>query len=166
MTPVCILASGLSYALSTGVVTIWPLAWFAPFPILWLALHESRRRTALAAFLAFAIGRLGFLPIALAILPPALVGLTLVAPPLAFAGIVLASRAVALRLDPRLFSLAFPVFWTAWEQLVVAPQGGGAEIGFSQAENLPFAQLASVTGVVGVSFLVSLVPALVATVSV
>ena len=162
--PVCIVASGLAYALSTGVIAIWPLVWVAPLPILWLALHESRRRTAMAAFLAFAIGRLGFLPIALAILPRGIVAITLIVPPLAFAAIVVASRAVALRLDLRLFALGFPVFWTAWEQLALAPVGGGAELGFTQARNLPLVQLASITGVVGVSFVVSFAPALVATI--
>jgi apolipoprotein N-acyltransferase len=164
MVPLCIVASGIAYALSTGVIAIWPLVWVAPLPILWLALRESRGRTALAAFLAFAIGRIGFLPIALAILPPPLIAVVLIVPPLAFAGVVLASRAVALRLDLRLFALAFPIFWTAWEQLVVAPVGAGAELGFTQASNLPVVQLASLTGVVGVSFVVGFAPALVATI--
>lgn len=164
MVSACILSSGLAYALSTGVVALSPLVWLAPLPILWLALRESVRRTAIAAFLAFAIGRLGYLPIALAILPPRIVALILLAPPLAFAATVLASRAVALRLDLRLFALAFPVFWVAWEQLAVVPVGSGAELGFTQANDLPLVQLASLTGVVGVSFVVSLAPALVATV--
>lgn len=77
---------------------------------------------------------------------------------------VVLSRAVAFRLDLRLYALAFPLFWTAWEALVVMPIGGGGEIGFSQVDFLPLIQVAALTGVVGVSFVVAFAPALVATV--
>jgi len=164
MTAACVLASGLAYALSMGVAAIWPLAWLAPLPILWLALRVSLRRAAVAAFLAYALGRSGGLPISLAIVPlPLLIASTLLSAA-AFAVVVAAARAVALRLDLRLYALAFPLFFAAWEQLAVVPVGAGAELGFSQADLLPLVQVASLAGVVGVGFLVSLAPATIATV--
>jgi len=163
MTAACVIASGLAYALSTGVVAVWPLAWVAPLPILWLALRVSARRAAAAAFLAYALGRTGGLPIALAIVPlPILIATTLLSAA-AFAAVVAAARAVALRLDLRLYALAFPLFFAAWEQLAVVPVGAGAELGFSQADLLPLVQIASLAGVVGIGFLVALAPATIAT---
>ena len=160
----CVLATAIAYALSTGLVNLWPLAWVAPLPILWLALRVSGRQAALAAFLAYTLGRIGNLPVVLAILPPAIVLVTTLAAAVAFASMIVLARAVALRLDLRLYALAFPLFWTAWEELVVMPIGGTAELGFSQTNFLPLLQLASLTGVVGIGFVVTFVPALVATV--
>lgn len=65
-----VLTSALAYALSTGVVNLWPLAWMAPFPILWLALRVPGRQAAITAFVAYALGRIGNLPVILAIVPP------------------------------------------------------------------------------------------------
>jgi apolipoprotein N-acyltransferase len=162
-TAACVLVSGFAFGLSSGVFDFWPLAWLAPFPVLWLALEVSARRAAVAAFLAFALGRLWDLPILVRVAPAASVAAATLLPPLGFAAIVVASRAVARRLDLRLYALAFPLFWTAWEQLVVLPIGVSWERGFTQADLLPLVQLASLTGVVGVSFAVSLAPALAAT---
>src|SRR5262249_39113903 len=80
------------------------------------------------------------------------------------AAMVVLARALALRVDLRLYVLAFPLFWTAWEVLVVMPIGAGGELGFSQADMLPLIQVASRTGVVGVSFVVTFAAAAAATV--
>ena len=164
VTLACVLASALAYALSDGVVNLWPLAWAAPFPILWLALRVGRRHAFAAAFLAYALGRTGSLPIFLAVIPVRLALGTILGASLGFAATIIAARRVAMRLGLRLYAVAFPIFWTAWEEMVVRPVGAGAEIGFSQATFLPLIQLASLTGVVGVSFVLSFAPALVATV--
>jgi apolipoprotein N-acyltransferase len=162
-TAACVLTSGLAFGLSTGVFDFWPLAWLAPLPILWLALRVSPRQAAIAAYLSSALGQLGHLPILLEVLPPASIATAMLLPPLAFAAIVVAARAVALRLDLRLYAVAFPILWTAWEHLALAPFGAGWERGFSQADLLPLTQIASLSGVVGVTFLVSAAPALAVT---
>ena len=163
VTAACVLASALTYAVSTGAVNLWPLAWVAPLPILWLALRVTGRQAAIAAFVAYALGWIGNLPVFLAVVPlPIVVAMSLAAAA-AVAAIVALARAVALRLDLRLYALAFALFWTAWEALVLMPIGAAAEIGFSQADVLPLIQIASLTGVVGVSFVMTFAPAAVAT---
>src|SRR5262249_19581641 len=152
------------YGLSAGAVNLWPLAWVAPVPVLWLALRVGPRRALIAAFLAYAVGRVGAAPVLLAVVPPAVVAAASLAGAACFAVIVVLSRAIALRFDLRLYALAFPLLWTSWEELLIKPIGGGGELGFSQVDFLPVIQLASLTGVVGVSFIVTFAAALVATV--
>src|SRR5262249_60893334 len=109
-------------------------------------------------------GVTGTLPIFLAVIPVRLAIGTILGGSLGFAATIVASRAVAMHLGLRLYAVAFPIFWTAWEEMLVRPVGAGAEIGFSQASFPPLIQLASLTGVVGVSFVLSFAPALPATV--
>jgi apolipoprotein N-acyltransferase len=161
-TAACIVATGLARAL--GVAGFAWAAWLAPLPILWLALRVPPRDAFVAAFVAGLLGSLGSLSVTSAILPwPALAIVTALGAAL-FAATVAASRAVGRHLDLRLYALAFPVFTAAYEQLLLVPGGFGAEIGFGQVDVLPLAQLASLTGVVGVGFVVSFAPALAATV--
>ena len=52
----CAALSGLAYFASTGLGVIWPLAWLAPAPVLWLAFgHTGTRTVAIASFAAFLI---------------------------------------------------------------------------------------------------------------
>ena len=53
----CVLASGGLFFLSTGLGTIWLLAWIAPVPVLWLAYGARPNwHVLLASFAAYAIG--------------------------------------------------------------------------------------------------------------
>jgi apolipoprotein N-acyltransferase len=164
MSVACVLVSAGAYALSGTALDLWPLAWVAPLPILWLALRVTGREATAAAFIAYALGRVGSVPAELAVVPAGVVVGTTVAAATAFAAMIWAARAVAQHLDLRLYALAFPLFWTSWERLVVLPIGSASELGFSQADVLPLVQLVSLTGVVGVSFIVTFAAALTATV--
>src|SRR6185312_5189971 len=66
----CAALSGLAFFASTGLGVIWPLAWLAPAPVLWLAFGQTRTRTsAIASFAAFAIGNTNLLPAYYDVLP-------------------------------------------------------------------------------------------------
>jgi len=58
-------------------------------------------------------------------------------------------------------ALVFPAAWTSYEFLMslMAPDGTALNLAYSQAGALPLVQLASVTGIWGISFLVTLIPA-------
>lgn len=57
--------------------------------------------------------------------------------------------------------VAFPAAWTSYEFLMslMSSDGTALNLAYSQAGMLPLIQLASVTGIWGISFLVTLVPA-------
>jgi apolipoprotein N-acyltransferase len=157
--------SALLFYVSTGLGTFWPAAWLAPLPVLLAALRSrSRIRAwcygASAYFLGSLnvwsyLGRLVPLPIlvALLLLPAAVFGL-----------VILASRYAYARLPGWAAAFAFPAAWTAYEFLFaqVSPHGTASNLAYTQVDFLPLLQLASVTGLWGVSFLLLLIPSAVA----
>jgi apolipoprotein N-acyltransferase len=60
--------------------------------------------------------------------------------------------------------LAFPVYFTAFEYLlfVLSRDGTAASIAYTQSNYLPVIQIASVTGILGISFLISFFPSAIA----
>lgn len=153
---IAVAISALALYLSTGLGVVWPLAWVAPIPVLMLAFRSSRRVCALAAFaacflgsltLASAYGRGGALIFGV---PPAI----------AFTAACLATRSAARRRTPWLAVLMFPSVVTAYEFLysLISPNSTFWSLGYSQTDFLPVLQLASVTGLWGIVFLLLLVP--------
>ncbi len=85
--------------LSTGVNHVWPLAWLAPLPLLVVLPDLRAGRAALAAFAAFAIGAVNLI---LAYpLPPIVLGLVVLLLPLPFTVLASIWRIVARRGAPR-----------------------------------------------------------------
>jgi apolipoprotein N-acyltransferase len=75
--------------------------------------------------------------------------------------VVIAYRdAIILLRHPFSFA-AFPVGWTGYEFLlsVISPHGSAGSIAYTQADLLPLVQISSLTGVFGVTFILTLVPA-------
>ena len=111
----CAALSGLAYFASTGLGVIWPLAWLAPAPVLWLAFGDTKVRTvAMAAFAAFVIGNTNLLPAYYDVLPmvPFVIGIVLAG--LAFTGCVLAARLVQRRVSGIAAMIAFAALWTGY----------------------------------------------------
>jgi apolipoprotein N-acyltransferase len=152
-----VLASAAMWFASTGVNHVWPLAWLAPVPLLVVLPELGIVRAAGVAFIASLLAALN-LVIAYPTLPKAV----LVSALLAIAGqttlVLLAWRLVARRAGPVAATLAYPSLLVAMEFLVsrTGPHGTFGSLGYTQADVLPVMQLASVTGVFGVSFLVAL----------
>ena len=168
MLPVGPLATALSavgWWFGAQLHPIWWLAWLAPLPILWLATRVRAGWAALAAFVAIAIGDLPYwaythigLPIPMTlplILIPALI-LTLA---------VLLFRRLTLQRRYLAAALAFPVLIAAgyFANGLTNVNGSWLDIGYTQMDVLPIIQIAALTGVVGVGFLVMLGPAVAAT---
>jgi apolipoprotein N-acyltransferase len=158
-TLLAVLASGAMWFLSTGVNHVWPLAWLAPLPLLVVLPDLRAGRAALAAFAAFAIGAVNLI---LAYhLPPIVLGLVVLLLPLPFTVLASIWRIVARRASPAIAIVAYPALVATKEYLVslISPHGTFGSLAYSQADVLPVVQLAAVTGLWGISFLVSLVPA-------
>ncbi|HVZ70197.1 MAG TPA: nitrilase-related carbon-nitrogen hydrolase [Rhizomicrobium sp.] len=157
----CAALSGLAYFASTGLGVIWPLAWLAPAPVLWLAFGEARDRTvAIAAFSAFAIGNTNLLPAYYDVLPMVPFAIGIVASGLAFAGCVLAARLVQRRVSGIAATIAFAALWTGFEYLgAFGPNGSVASIAYALAGVPVMAQTASLFGIWSVTFILCFVPA-------
>lgn len=157
----CAALSGIAYFASTGLGVIWPLAWFAPAPVLWLAFGEVRTRMVmLAAFAAFVIGNTNLLPAYYDVLPmlPFAIGIAVSA--LAFAGCVLAARLVQRRVSGIAAMIVFAALWTGFEYLsALGPNGSVASIAYALAGVPVMAQTAALFGLWSVSFILCFVPA-------
>jgi apolipoprotein N-acyltransferase len=157
----CAALSGLAFFASTGLGVIWPLAWFAAAPVLWLAFGDFRARTvALAAFAAFIIGNANLLPAYYDVLPllPLLTGIALSG--LAFAAIVLAARLVQRRVSGIAAMFAFAGLWTGFEYLAAfGPNGAVASMAAALVGAPVLAQTASLFGLWSLTFLLCFVPA-------
>ncbi len=156
-----VLTAAGAYFFGTGLHGFAPLVWIAPIPVLVLAFRSSAGRSASIAFLAYVLGGLNIAPYLLRVAPPAAAIGALVAPALAYTLAVLAQRYAVLRWKQWGCVLAFPAAWTSYEFLLslVSPDGTALSLAYSQARVLPLVQLAAVTGIWGISFLVTLLPA-------
>jgi apolipoprotein N-acyltransferase len=161
----CTVATALAFALAYGTPDLWPLAWLAPVPIVWLALGERRAWTiALCATVGYLVGELGML---WPYVKPAggVVIVAAVSPAIAFALVVLAARLVDRRTtSPTLAALTFAALWTGWEWLssTRSPHGSFGAWGYSQVDAPVLIQSASLFGVWIIGFLIAFVAAAVA----
>ena len=157
----CALASAVCFFFSVDLGTLWPLAWIAPIPILWVAFGETRGRTSFfAAWAAGVLGGLNLLPAYLGSLPiPALI-VGIVLPGLTFAASVMGARLVARRISPLAGIFAFAALWTAWDYLVsFGPDGAALSPAYSQVGAPYLIQGASLFGLWVVTFLIGFVSA-------
>jgi len=160
-----IIISGLCWYFSCDLSgDYWYLLWFAPIPILLVAFQAPARQAFVFAFIAYLIGRLSWLPYLLTVLPPALAIIFTVLLPLIFAFIVVLTRKIVLIKQNALAVFAFPVLWSSFEFLLFkfSADGTAGSIAYSQANFLPIVQVASITGILGITFLTALFPSTIA----
>jgi apolipoprotein N-acyltransferase len=159
-----VLVSAAAFYFSTGFIDLWPLLWIAPIPVLLVAFRAPVRKAAAVGFTAYLLGGLNLLSYYAGLMPVRVVVLVLVFPAVIFALCVLAARRGVRRLPAWLAALAFPAGWTTWEWLsaLTSPHGTGGSLAYSQVKVLPLLQIASVTGIWGMIFLVMLVPSSIA----
>lgn len=158
----CAIASAIAFFLALGTPNAWPLAWIAPVPLLWLALgHESWRRIALASVAGYALGALGMLWPYFRAVGGGVVFAAALAPAIAFALVVLATRIAARRLPTLAATLVFPTLWTGFEWLsaTLSPHGTFGAWAYSQLSAPVMIQGASLLGLWIVSFLIAYVAA-------
>ncbi|MGC1550281.1 MAG: nitrilase-related carbon-nitrogen hydrolase [Rhodanobacter sp.] len=169
MVMVALLATLLSAAgwwFGAQLHPVWWAAWLAPLPILWLATRVRARWVILAALVASMIGSLqqwhyihDMLHLPLQALVPQFFG-----PALAFMLCALLYRRLVLRGRPLAAALAVPVLWTAifFINGTLSHDGTWSDLAYSQMDALAVIQIAAVTGLWGVGFIVMLAPATVA----
>lgn len=141
----------------------WWALWLAPIPVLYLSLQTKGLRAFGIAFLAFLIGRLSWFSYLHSVLPLPPVLIFTIFFPLAFGLVIIATRSMAKIAPPAVAILVYPVLWTAFEylQFLFSRDGTIASIAYTQSDFLPIVQIASVTGVLGITFLVCFVPSVI-----
>src|SRR5262245_405848 len=137
-----ILASAVCWFASAEARGIWPLAWFAPAPVLAVALGSSAVVAAAVTFVAFFLGALGNWPVERTVLLPGVILVFHAARAVVFAVVALEVRRVvrAHRQWPAIF--AFPVTATSVTFLVSIAwplwrHGTAGSLAYSQVEFLP-----------------------------
>src|SRR5262249_29093259 len=165
-TVLTIAASAAMFYFGNGLEPWWPLMWFAPFPVLLLALRTKWWTSAVTAVAAMMIGNLNmwsYFTKTLGMPGSAWVSIFLVAG-VVFAGGVLLFRVLVLRGAVWSGVLALPAVWVTSEYVrnVASPHGSAGSLAYTQLKFLPFLQLASITGPWGISFVLLLFPAAIA----
>lgn len=160
-----ILFSGFAWYFSNGLTgDLWFILWVAPVPVLILALRVRPGTAFLIAFLANIIGRLSWFSYLerVAALVPAII--YTIALPLIFALIVLLTRWVVLRINAWSAIFVFPVFITLYEFVMMcfSPDGTATSLAYTQLNCLPIIQIAAITGILGVTFMVTFIPSVIA----
>ncbi len=152
-------SAGLAY-LGTGLHPIWWCLWLAPVPVLALATRLGRGAAFLLAFSAWLLGALNewnYFTHGIEV-PLPLIAIVILIPALVFGLCVLFARSFLLRGSLFLGTFAFPVSWVAYEYLTEAgsPNSTFGNLGYTQMDFLPIIQIASITGIWGISFIVFL----------
>ena len=144
----------------SGLEPLWPLLWFAPLPILLVALYGSASAAAWSAASAWLLGSLNLWHYLHNVLsaPSAVLAGIFLGPALVFAAAVLVFRALAQRGHFGFSMLSIPAMWVSMEYAVnlSSPHGTAISLSYSQLKFLPVLQLASVTGPWGISFVLLL----------
>lgn len=150
------------YFFGTGLGPIPLLTWLAPIPCLVGAPHVRGWTAAIASGVGYFGGHLTLLSYVRELqVPPMLIASVFLLFAVAFATAVAVARRLVLADRLVLAPLAAAAIWTSVEFLVaqVSPHGAFSSLGYTQADVLPVLQVASLTGVWGLSFLLIWLPA-------
>jgi apolipoprotein N-acyltransferase len=160
-----VIFSGLCWYISNGLNgDFWYLLWLAPVPILIISFNSTPKITFWVAFIAYLIGRLSWFSylVSVAKLIPAII--FTIALPLIFALIIILSRSSIRKINSWYAVFIFPVFFTAFEWLLInfSPDGTAASIAYSQSNVLQLIQIVSLTGILGITFIITFIPSVLA----
>jgi apolipoprotein N-acyltransferase len=156
-----ILISGLCWFFSCDLSgNFWYLLWIAPIPILHLSFKSGWKISFFTAFLAYLIGRLSWAHYLFSVIPFVPAVLITLFIPLIFAIIIVGNRRIVLNHSKWWIVFAFPVFWTTFEYLLISlsPDGTAGSIAYSQMNFRQIIQISSLTGIAGITFILTLFP--------
>ncbi len=150
----CLAVAVALFFLGTGLAPIWAFAWLAAIPVLWIAPRVTAGHAFFVAVAAFALGGLNEWSYSRTVLPTWLVASILLGTGCIFGLGVLLFRNAIMRGKLWQAALVFPAFWVTIEFAVatVSVHGTFGNLSYSQMNFLPILQIASVTGIWGISF--------------
>ena len=155
-------ASAAMLYFGTGLHPVWWLTWIAPLPVLLISAHTRPIAAFGLAALAWFVGGLNFWHYLHDVigLPTPVMVLIFLEPAFVFGLAVLMHRTFVRRGALWLGSLCIPALWVTLEYLmsVNSPHSTFGSVAYSQMDFLPFIQLASLTGISGITFCLFLLP--------
>ena len=153
-------ASGILLRYVLDLHPVWWLVWLAPVPLLLMAILFSPRAASWTVVLAAIIGASANFHFYSLLMPLPAVLISTAEQTLLWTFIVLASRRLILRYHSWWTVFVYPVLWVTADTLLAAflPDGNWGSLAYSQSDQLPILQLASIFGTAGILFLISLVP--------
>ncbi|MDR3797743.1 MAG: nitrilase-related carbon-nitrogen hydrolase [Terracidiphilus sp.] len=162
----------LALAVATGVLLrfvldlhpVWWLVWIVPALPLLIAIRFKPREARWMVAPAVVIGASCNFHYYRLVMPLFAVILVIGLQSWLWIFLIFATRRVIVRYQSWWTVLVYPVLWVAVDSLCAAllPDGNWGSLAYSQGDNLPVLQIASLFGVSGVLFLVTLVPSTVA----
>jgi len=162
-----VILSAFAYYFSAGGHNFWILIWLAPLPLCLYALRAPLTPTICAVFATFLLVIAALL--LGSYLPPAIIK-TLVFAILfkatTFAIVLSVFRQMAMQFQGWTAGLIFASGITAFDFItsLFSPSGTISSFAYTQITNLPVIQIASITGIWGITFLLSIVPASIASI--
>jgi apolipoprotein N-acyltransferase len=161
-----IAASAVALYFGTGVHPHWWLTWLAPLPLLLIAPRLSLWQAFASSLLSTYAGGLNiwhYLHRVLGIPLVPVVWIIFLPAALFALGVVFFRRCV-LRGALLQAGISFPIFWVSYEFLNASTSihSTAGNLAYSQMNFLPILQIASITGIWGISFCVLLFPTIIA----
>lgn len=154
------IATAAGFYFGGGLHPTWWLMWIAPMPLLVAATSAGGKPAFVAAFVAYFLGGLDMWRYLHGVLglPAHVVILFTAGPALIFAADVLVSSRLLRAGRVWQGVLSFPALWVAYEylQATVSPHSTFGNLAYTQMNFLWIIQIASVTGIWGISFVVLL----------
>ena len=160
-----IILSSVAYYFSTGIYNCWFLTWFGPIPLFVYALERPVLPAIFASMISYFIGfSSSIVAYSTTIISLSIFIYGAIINAAVFTILLLLFRYLALRKQHWIWSFIFASGWTAFEFLTSQYSLGGSfdSIAYTQILNLPIAQIASITGIWGITFLLFNVPACIA----
>jgi apolipoprotein N-acyltransferase len=154
------ITSAALFYFGTGLHPIWWMLWLAPVPVLAIAPQLRGSAAFLLGSITWILGEMNqwnYLRHVVE-LPLRIIILAFVIAAFVFGLGVLFTRSFLRRGSLFFAALAFPVYWITCEYLnaISSPHSTWGNLAYTQANCLPLIQIASVTGIWGVSFIVFL----------
>jgi apolipoprotein N-acyltransferase len=154
------LASAALFYFGTGLHPIWWTLWLAPVPVVAITPRLQRIAAFLLGSIAWLLGEMNqwnYLRHVIE-LPPRMIIVFFAIAAVVFGVGVLFVRSFLRRGSVLLAALAFPVYWVTCEHFnaMASPHSTWGNLAYTQMDVLPLIQIASVTGLWGISFIVFL----------
>ena len=153
-------AAGVLLRFAVGLRPVWWLVWLAPIPLLLIALRFRPRDARWMVYLAAVIGTSCNFHYFRLVMPLPAVIAVVAAQSLLWGFLIFASRRIIVRYQAWWTVFVYPVLCVAVDTLTAAllPDGNWGSPAYSQSDQLPILQIASLFGTAGLLFLVTLVP--------
>lgn len=154
--------SSVAYYFSTGIYNCWFLTWLAPIPLFVYTLEAAIISVVFASIITYFIGfSSSILAYSNTIIPISMLVYGNIINAIIFTILLALFRYMASPKKHWAWSFVVASGWTAFEFITSLHSSAGTfdSIAYTQVFNLPVIQIASITGIWGITFLLMLIPA-------